>query len=568
MEIFMKQLTVAEKQWVKEYVGKMTLSEKISQTICEHVTHILEDEEFMHITDVKEKIQTYIDKYNVGNIFISGEIIKGPTGDGKETKEIIELLQKNAKIPMLVAGDIEFGVGSVVRNQTSFPSNMTLATIDDLNVAYNVGRCVGMEAKAIGFNWCFGPVVDLYNDWMAGGSSRNISDEPDTVIKVANEIIRGMNDENLVATAKHFPGITGDLNSHLTASGCECSEEEWYNTYGKIYEELTKNHVESIMIAHVYLKWAEEFNEEENGYCPATLSRKAVQGILRDKIGFDGVAVTDAVNMSAFVLWKNYKQRMIDLINSGQDVALWPGKEYEDVITDAVKRGEIKEETLDKCVERILSLKIKCGILDITKSDLKGEQKAYDMEAITKEAEELNKMVCKNSVTCVRNLDKQLPLDSDKVKNVLVLKLERIGSPYSPCNRFISKLKERGCVIDEYCPDDFNDWTKKVQMIKDEKAGKRWDAYFILYNHSSIGNHRPVGDFALSLWRTSAIETVKPILISFDTPFLLYDLPHIKTFITTFGSGSKTIVEQLVRDIFGEDEFNYKVPVKFIEPKR
>ena len=564
----MRELTVKEQQWIKDFTQNMSLKEKIGQTVCEHITHILEDEEFDYIKDDNEKIRAYVDKYNVGNIFISGEIIKGPTGDGLSTKATIEYLQKHAKIPMFVAGDIEFGVGSAIKGQCAFPHNMALAVTGNLEDAYNVGRYVGKEAKAIGFNWCFGPVIDLYNDWKAGGHARNISDDPDVVIEVAREIIRGMQDEDLIATLKHFPDKTGDLNSHLTAAGCEYSEEEWFNVPAKVYKELLKDCAESVMISHVYLKWVEEFDEEENGYCPATLSKKAVQGVLRDRLGFDGVAVSDAVNMSAFVLWKNYKQRMIDLINSGQDVALWPGKEYEEIITDAVNRGEIAEETINKSVERILSLKVKAGIIDITKPDLKPEPKKYDLEQIMKESDILNEKVTKHTVTLVRNLDNILPLDASKVKNVLILKLEKGNLPTSPCNRFITALKERGFEVDEYCTDDLNDWNKKVQMIKDEKAGKRWDAYFMLYNHSSIGNSRPVGDISLAIWRTSALETIKPILISFDTPFLLYDLPHIKTFVTTFGSKTKFVTKQLIKDIFGEDEFNTKIPVSFIEPER
>jgi len=549
------QLTFDQEVRIRELMGSMSLREKIGQMVCVQLAaHIGKKDSEM--ADFKEKIDAMLELAPIGNVFIGAEIIQETQGGADRIHEVLQYLQSKSSIPCLVAGDIEYGVGASVKGLTVFPNNITFAAIDSPELAYETGRLTGLEARAVGFNWCFGPVVDLFSSWIGCGNARNISDDPDMTVKIARALIQGMQDGGMMACAKHFPDGSQDFrNPHITNTVNHSTEKEWYATVGKIYRELAQDNLMSVMSGHVSLLFAEEFNQEQNACCPGSLSARTIQGILREKIGFDGVVVTDSSGMGGFRMWKNNRARIEDVFNAGNDIYLFPKLEDLDIIEDAVLAGRIPMSRIDESVFRILRAKMLIGLMD-------EPQDTYgDLPAIRAETEKLNRLLSQKSIACLRNLDNLLPLNAEKVKRILVLRLDR-GGEKGVVSNFIHCLENMGLEVDVYGVADLADWDKPVEMHRAEKQGRRWDAYLQLYNYAYIGEYRPGGPVTQAYWRASGLETVKPILISFGTPYLLYDIPNAKTFVTTFFGKSPFIPQALTDALFGKALFTETIPIQ------
>ena len=551
------ELTDKQRAKISEIMQGMSLRDKIGQITCVSIARYLGNPD-NDMETYKRRIDETLEKIPVGNIFLGAEIIQETTEGAARTREVLKYMQRKCKIPMLVAGDIERGVGSSVKGMTIFPNQMTFAAMDDEEIAYETGKLAAVEARAIGFNWCFGPVVDLYRDWIGCGNGRMISDDADMTIKIAKALIRGMQDYGMAAAGKHFPDGNDDFrNPHIANVVSKIPEDEWYKTDGRIYDELNKAGMMSVMSGHISLRFAEEFNEEQNAYCPASLSPVAIDGILRGKLGFEGVVVTDSAGMGGYKMWKTQKERVKDVFKAGNDILLFPEIEDFETIEEAIKSGEISEERIDESVRRILEMKAKIGLFDDVEDTYK------DIGKIMEEAGKLNDLLSKKCVTCVRNLDNLLPLKKDEIKRVLVMRIDS-GAKTGPVATVINELEKMGIEVDVYDIPSFTDWSKTPDMIVAEKEGRKWDAYLQLYNYAYIGSYRPDGNASLALWRGAGIESVKPILISFASPYLLYDMPNSKTYITTFSSRSDKVAKAVVKAIFGEEEFNYNVPIKDI----
>ncbi len=558
----MKKITPGQEKWIKETISNMSVREKMAQITCVGVNQLVWGgitRTDLTAEDYKKNVDIFFEKNPVGNIFCGAEIIHEATAGAEVTHEVLQYIQEKTKIPMLVSGDIEYGVGACVTGMTKYPNIMTLAALGDEQVAYDMGEIVAKEARAIGFNWVFGPVVDLCENWSTCGHGREISDDPDIVIKYGSKFIQGLNDYGVAACGKHFPDGGADWrNPHIALTENAKSEEEWMESTGRIYKELMASGMESVMIGHTSLVWAEEYDDANCGYPPATVSKNAVQKVLRDRLGFDGVCVTDAIGMAGCACWKTGKERIIDIVNSGIDVILFPEDEHYRYLEEAINDGDISQERLDESVERVLRLKVMLGLFE-------KEDEFEKIPEIQKEADEMNRLLSKHAITCVRNKLDILPLDKNKIKKVLAIKLDMCQDNNKPA-QFIKKLEEMGIEVDVYDVKDFEDWDAVPEILIREKNGDKWDAYLWLYDYAYIGDYRPGGLIAQAIMRAAPFEALSPILISFTSPYILEDIPDAKTFITTFSSNNnKEIIDALTKAVFGEEEFNYNLPVSHLK---
>lgn len=551
------QLNKQEITWLEDKIARMSLYEKIGQTSMEHIERVVR---LNHTgsCEIINSVKRYLENYPLGNIFVGAEIIKDVTDDVKEIKNIIGIFQKEASIPMLVAGDVESGVGGVVKGLTKFVPNMALGVINDEKLTYETARFTALEARHVGLNWAFGPVVDLSLIWDRN-ACRCISDDEDTVIKISSAVIKGLQNHKVAACAKHFPGSTDFRNAHLTSTVNEFSKKDWHNKFGYIYSRLIEQGVYTIMVGHEALKWIEKYDYNENGYCPATLSKRVITNLLRDKLGFEGVIVSDALNMSGYISWGTHRQRIIQSFNAGIDVMLWPGEDYYKIISEAVVSGEITIERLDESVKRILALKIRLGLISIyNENDNTGKE---DIEDIKKDAKRLNEELSKRSVTCIRNLKNIFPLNKNKIRKAFVLRFDAPSG--RACNDiFIKELKNRGIEVAEHHAIEFSGWDKLTYLRSLEKKGGHWDVFFVLYDSHQFGSERPSSTTFKAFWALAGLEETELIYISFVSPFLVKDLPKITTFLTTVGVKNEASVRQLIKAMFGEADFNKRLPVE------
>ncbi|WP_151735552.1 glycoside hydrolase family 3 protein [Paenibacillus tengchongensis] len=553
------QLSKEAQQWVEDTLASMSLREKIGQTMQDHAGRLPvggRDE---------DGLKAYLEQYPVGSFFIGGEVIQRAAGKAGDYREWAELLQRLSRIPLLFSGDLEFGAGSAVRSLTDLPPLLALAAADDEQLAYEYGKFTAIEGRAAGFTWALAPGTDLLLNWMNPViTTRCLGDDPERAARLAAAVVRGMQEHGLAACAKHFPGDGVDCrDQHIVTTVNSLSEEEWLATYGQVTRSLIERGVWTIMTGHIALPWIE--GPEEGRPVPATVSQRITTELLRTKLGFGGVVLSDALDMGGFLMWGDYERRIIDCFNAGTDVLLWPGVRYFGTMERALRDGSVTMERLDDSVRRVLRLKAGLGLQHLDEGGRDPQAALLSNDRLLPEqdaqARTLSRILAERCVTLVRNRGNLLPLDPQKTRRVLVIKLNKVteGRRYDRMDRFIALLQARGITVDIL--DEFEPLNT---VWKWEQAGARWDAAFAPFFmplHGMMNTARPVGEAAKAVWAMQHAETIRPIGISFATPYLLRDIPFLDALINAYSLHEDTM-EVLISALFGELPFRGLSPVQ------
>jgi len=543
--------------WVEKTLASLSLREKIGQTAQERMSGFPSRE--------PAALQRYFEENPIGSLFCGGEIIKGSGASAEATRGNLRLCQKAGRIPLLIAGDLENGAGGAVRGMTVFPHMLALGAANDPRLAYEYGKYTALEGRAAGFNWTFAPVVDLLQNWQNPiVSNRCLGDAPDPVAALASAIIQGMQAHGMAACAKHFPGDGVDFrDQHLVVSVNSLSEEKWFESFGRVFEAVVRQGVYSVMTGHIALPWLEPMEKGQRRPRPATVSRKVITGLLRQRLGFDGLIVSDALEMAGFTGWAAYEQRIIEAFNAGNDVMLWPSAKYFDVMERALQDGRISPERLDESVRRVLMLKAAlglCGDVDAPESEeTQTCAEVHSQDCGNGGSREIAREVAAKSVTLVRDDLGRLPLKRENLRRVLVHKAIGSTSPgRDSIDRLVELLKARGLALtvleNGNCLDVWNL----------EEKGERWDAYLVIFDlqiHQWKNTVRPVGPMAEVMWTLQNTATNKPIVVSLGSPFLLRDMPFLDALINCY-SPSEASMEALDKALFGEIPFTSYSPVE------
>lgn len=354
-----QKLTKKEKQQLKEVneiIKNMTLEEKVCQMFIvspEELTN------YNNVTAAGTKTKNAIDKYHVaGVIYFSGNI--------KSESQLTKLLNNTQKyavandgIPMFLGIDEEGGEVARIGNNPKFNATKfkNLSTVSSKEEAYTIGNTIGKYLGKYGFNLDFAPDSDvLTNKKNTVVKNRSFSASSKKVVAYANAYAKGLNDEDIYATYKHFPGHGATVgDSHKGFAYTNKTYKQLQKADLVPFVDGIKNGIDLIMVGHISVPKVIGDNT------PSSLSKVMVTDILRDKLGYDGVIITDAMNMGA--ISKNYtiEQSTTMAVNAGCDIILMPSdfrKAYNSLVK-AVKSGEISEERIDESVRRVLLLKKK-----------------------------------------------------------------------------------------------------------------------------------------------------------------------------------------------------------------
>ncbi len=331
---------------VNEIISNLTLEEKIAQML------IISTNE----TKMSEKLKSELE--SVGGIILFSKNIT--TYD--QTLNFINDIKSTAKIPMFISVDEE---GGKVQRLTSLkdiklksiPSMFYVGKKNNEELSYNVGKLLAERLRALGFNMDFAPVVDVIDseDNKVIGT-RSFSTDESVVSNMAFNLYTGLMDNNVIGVYKHFPGhgyANGD--SHLGLPVIDKTKEELLNVDLVPYKEAIEKGLEVIMVAHLSLP------KITNDNTPSSLSKEIVTDLLRNELHFNGVVITDGLNMKA--LTNNYSEKEIyeRAINAGVDILLIPvsSKSAIEKIKSSISEGIIDENRINESVKRILKLKYK-----------------------------------------------------------------------------------------------------------------------------------------------------------------------------------------------------------------
>lgn len=348
----------------------MDLKAKIAQMIVVRASGYLTDSQrrYPQWEADNNTLQQWLQELNIGGVILLG-------GSAVELKERSQQLQSWAQHPLLIAADIEEGVGQRFSGVTWFPPPMALSEVAKKDIsqaqkyAYQMGATTAFEATAIGINWLLAPVVDVNNNPDNPVINvRAFGDRPEIVEALTTSFIEGAQQHPILTTAKHFPGH-GDTatDSHLDLPVINRNESDLAQIELPPFKSAISQKVDSVMTAHLMIPaWDKTY--------PATLSSAILTEKLRKELNFDGLIVTDALIMGGITKYASPEEVAVMAVEAGVDVLLMPNDPVVAIesIYQAVEEGRISEERIDRSYERITAAKEKTRENKIEKPEYKG----------------------------------------------------------------------------------------------------------------------------------------------------------------------------------------------------
>ncbi len=374
------------------------------------------------------------------------------TAEAEDCIECASMLNEGREDRALIVSDMEYGAGCALKGAVHFPSMRAAVVAGDPELAYKMGEHAAKELRGAGYHWTFGPCVDItgYSECPIV-SVRAAGDDADTVIEYAGAYMRGLQENGLIATLKHFPGDGYCLDDqHLTVPENPLSKEEWWAEFGKVYKTLIEDGAMAVMPGHISLPAFDDIDEEKDMYPPATLSKKILTGLLREELGFEGIIVSDAVNMGGFCGYTNLYRANALFLEAGGDCLLFQhnDKEYMENMKKLIDDGTLSMETLKDRAYRNLCFSREYFDSYTPVSD-------FDREA----AEDCSKIMAKKAVTIHRDRANLLPIKLDKSSKVLHVIITQIDYPMDAPKDLTERLREICGTVDVI--DDPRPWITK-----------------------------------------------------------------------------------------------------------
>jgi beta-glucosidase-like glycosyl hydrolase/CubicO group peptidase (beta-lactamase class C family) len=307
-------------------------------------------------SDEYDTLAVWIDSLEVGGIIIS-------IGPPLEVATKLNTLQRASRLPLLIAADLEYGSGMRLRGGTAFPPPMAIAAGGRVTDAYELGRITAEEARAVGIHMTFSPVADLNsNPENPIVNTRAFGEDPELAAPFLRAYVAGASDYDLFTTAKHFPGHGDtDVDSHVELPVVRACWDRLDSLELEPFRVAIRAGVTAVMTAHVAVPCITDDRPEA-----ATLSTRVMTELLRDSLGFEGLVVTDALDMGAIVREFGPGESAVRAFLAGSDLLLMPAdpRAAIEAMVAAVDSGRIPLERLDRSVRRMLALKERAGLFD------------------------------------------------------------------------------------------------------------------------------------------------------------------------------------------------------------
>jgi beta-N-acetylhexosaminidase len=390
------------KIWSDSVLKRMTYDEKIGHLFMVAAFSNKDSAHIKYITDL-------IDSLKIGGlIFFQG----GPLRQAN----LVNFYQSRSRIPLMIGIDGEWGLSMRLDSTIRFPRQMTLAAGGNDSLIYEMGKEIGRQCKRIGIHINFAPDVDINNNPANPViNSRSFGEDKFTVARLGKLYMKGMQDQKVLACAKHFPGHgNADTDSHYFLPVINQTAASMDSVELFPFRELINAGVGSVMVAHLEVP-----SLDTNASLASTLSNSIVTGLLKQKMGFKGLIITDALDMKGVANKYNSGELEFKALLAGNDILLNTENVYAAVsrIHFAIQNCEITQEAIDEHVSLILKAKHWCGLdhyMPIDKTDLL-------MDLKTEEGQWLNYRLYENSLTLLRNNDQTIPVKPFQNKKIASL---------------------------------------------------------------------------------------------------------------------------------------------------
>lgn len=553
-------------KWVEETIAGMSDEEKVGQLFFQ----LTQSHEEGHLKELMEKYHLGGCRYN--------------PAPGKAIQEQNRKLQKYAKIPIFIACNTEAGGDGACADGTPIGSGVKIGATGKEEYAYALGRMANEEAAALGCNMAFAPVCDIHYNWENTEIvTRAFGNDPGRVAKMSAAYLKGAHtNPGFACAAKHFPGNGQDFrDAHIANNVNYFDVDRWDATYGMVYRTLIENGLDAVMGGHIMLPaYAKAINPEltDEEMMPATLSPEIMTGLLRDRLGFNGMVVTDASHMVAMTDRMTRAEMLPRAINAGCDMFLFFNDPAEDFATmlKAWQDRVIPEERMEEALRRILGLKAHMGLHRRAKEELVPAPEVLEAVLGKEEYKEMQRAISRDCITLVKYKDKDvLPVTPDRYRRIMIVHVKGSGGAMGELMKLMGGgggnaarlLCEKLCAkgFDAFIYESPLDRIKK-QMAAGEKpdinlyfAGKNAIADFVkdmdlVITLCDVGSGRP--SFGMSKgggeipWYVFEIPVV---VIGCGQPTMLADIPQARTYINTYDAKDSTF-DALVEGLMGGKE--------------
>jgi beta-glucosidase-like glycosyl hydrolase len=456
---------------------------------------------------------------------------------------------------------------------------MALAATGNPDFARRQGEIVAIESKALGIQQVFAPVVDVNNN--ADNPVINVrayGESPEDVARFAVAFTQGLQNRNVLATAKHFPGH-GDTNvdSHRGLPVINLSRERLEKVEFAPFREVIKAGVGSVMISHISMPqidstvvkplkeaprnaYGDSAVATEGTTMPATLSSNVIQQILKKEMNFDGLIVTDAMDMNGLTLYFQQDEAAVRALLAGNDILLKPSSTDTAIrgVKEGVKSGRIPEARLNEAVRKQLAWKYELGL---------GKQKITPIEAIdtlvsSPQTRQLTEEISVNAITLVKDEGRALPIAKGK-KAVLVC-ITNGEDRFVVGTSFLYALRGLGLNVERVVIEERSSEKEIREAIS--KAQKADMVITGLYGRVRSGAKNSVGlpESGAKVLREVLKSNPNTINVSFGNPYLLQNFPEMRNYIVAYGDMT-ALQRAAARGIMGTIDFHGKLPITISE---
>jgi beta-N-acetylhexosaminidase len=541
----------AAKSWVDATLASMTLDEKVGQLIIPATVGMFMSQD----GESFQQIRRDITEFHVGGYHMLGEVnnLHEPAG----VALLINHIQELAKVPLWITADFEGGVGLRYMGATRLPRAMAMGATANPDIAFQAGRITAEEARAMGVNVNFYPVVDVNNNARNPIINiRSFGGDPKLVSEMARAYIRGSQSAGAMATAKHFPGH-GDTStdSHLELPSVDIDRARLNAIELPPFQAAVAEGVGAVMSAHIALP------RIETEKLPATLSHMMLTDVLRGELKFGGIIFTDAMNMRGVAAHYPEGEAAVRAVKAGADVILYPPSVEQafTAVKRAVEAGEIKESRIDESVRRILTAKEKFGLDKNRFSDLNKLDKVLGSNEHQRAAQQ----IIESAITLVRDNRNVLPMKLAPEQKVLFITIVDNNEGWrdgAPGCAFLAGLMKRHAkttnvhVSDKTSPAEF-DLIKRLAAFSDVVIVNG----FIRVAAYKGSIDLTEGEIDL-LKHLSAVE--KPFaFVLYGSPYMISFVPELPSYVLAY-EYYPAAEEAALKAVLGEIEFQGKLPIE------
>ncbi|MSO35903.1 MAG: hypothetical protein EXQ54_05670 [Acidobacteria bacterium] len=555
-------------QWVDATIKKLTVEQLVGQMIFASVnsTYLSSDSEQY------EALVTLLRESHIGGLIAFGGTEPGPSvllnntygpvilGQPLELASLFNRLQSIAALPLLTSSDFEWGVAMRVAGATKFPRAMAFGAAGDPQLAYEAGRVVGLESRALGVHVDFGPVADVNNNPRNPVINiRSFGEDPARVGGMVNSWVRGLQDAGMLATLKHFPGHGDtDVDSHLGLPIIAHPRARLDAVELPPFQAGITGGAAGVMVAHIEMP---ALDPEKR---PATFSPVIIGDLLRGQLRFNGLIYSDSMKMAAITRMASPGEAAVRAVQAGIDVVLDSpdSAEAAAALVAAVRNNTIPRAQVERSVRRILEAKVRLGLHRIRTVNLD----AAPLVVGGRKHEAISQAVSDRAITLIKDERAMVPLPTPRTGSVIYLSVLDYPSGWriaAPSRTMIPELRARWAATESF---EISDRTTPSELDLVRTLAAKYDAVVAgIYVRASSGSGRldlapQLEQFLKDIARATERRKQPFVSVLFGNPYTAMGIPDAPAVMLTydFSDGAERAA---VKALAGEIPIAGKLPI-------